>query len=174
MKINVLKIVSDHLKTLVNSKSKRPSLSDILIFFAAPTGVGLCAYTFKIPVDREVYNVTITFFGIFIGLLLNVQVAIFAIFQRQWSLPSDPKALENFNKRAGERRSLLAELNVNLSYLTLFCCIALIEFFCFFVFRNTTPVAVGFGVATLLHFLMTLMMTIKRSYILFAKEYEVG
>ncbi|WP_439471525.1 hypothetical protein [Brevundimonas sp.] len=172
-KINVIKIVTDHLATLSDHAKDRVSFADLAIFFAIPIGAGIAAFLFKIPLDRDVYNVTITFFGIFVGLLLNVQVAMFAIFQRQWSLPSDPKELQRFKSRSSERRGLLAELNTNLSYLTLFSCVALIEFFCFFTFRNTSEWAVAFSVATLFHFLSTLMMTIKRSYILFSKEYAV-
>jgi hypothetical protein len=172
MKIDVRQIVSDHVKTLVDHNTGRMPFSDFLVFLFIPVGAGILAYASKVPLDRDVYNVTITFFGIFIALLLNVQVAIFSIFQRRWSLPTDVKALARFNDRAEERKHLLSELNSNLSYLTLFCCVALVEFFCFFVFKNTTPIAVGFFSATLFHFLTTLLMTIKRSHILFSKEYS--
>lgn len=171
MKINVLEIVQEHLKTLCNTRKPFSCLTDLSIFFLFPIAAGTAAFFVRMPLDREVYNVTITFFGIFTGLLLNVQVAMFAIFQRQWHLPTDPKSLPGFNARYSERRSLLAELNTNLSYLTVFCCASLVAFFCFFTFNNMTPTAVGCSVAILLHFLATLMMTIKRSHILFSKEY---
>lgn len=171
MKINVLEIVGDHYKTLCNTRNRFSCLTDLTVFFIIPIGSGIAAFLARMPIDREVYNVTITFFGIFTGLLLNVQVAMFAIFQRQWHIPTDPKSLPVFNSRYSERRSLLEELNTNLSYLTVFCCTSLVAFFCFFTFNNKTPIAVGFSVAILLHFLTTLMMTIKRSHILFSKEY---
>ena len=173
MKIDVRQIIADHFRTLKNHRTGRVAGSDMVAFFVIPVAVGTATFIFRIPIDREVYNVTITFFGIFIALLLNVQVAIFSIFQRKWSLPQDKRLADKFMARSDERRALLGELNANISYLTLFCCVALVEFFCFFMFRNCTPAAVGFAAATCLHFFTTLLMVIKRTHVLFSKEYEL-
>ncbi|WP_426022326.1 hypothetical protein [Brevundimonas sp. PWP3-1b1] len=173
MKIDIRQIIGDHLSTLKDGRTKRLSVSDLLIFFFVPVIMGLAAFLVKMPLDRDVYNAAITFFGIFIALLLNVQVAIFGIFQRKWPPPSDKKLLPIHQDRTRERRELLGELNANLSYLTLVCCVALVETFCFFVFKNFTPLAVCIVVSTSMHFLMTLLMTVKRTHVLFHKEYTL-
>lgn len=173
MKIDVRQIVGDHFSTLKDVRTKRLSVSDLAIFYVIPTLAGLGAFLVKMPLDRDVYNAAITFFGIFIALLLNVQVAIFGIFQRKWLPPSDKKLMSIFAERNKERKELLGELNANISYLTLICCVALVEAFAFFVFKNLTPIAVGIVVTTSVHFLVTLLMTVKRTHVLFQKEYTL-
>lgn len=171
MKIDVRRIFYDHLATLYNAENGKVSLSDLLTFYAFPVVVGFVCFLSNVMLSREVYNLSITFFGIFIGLLLNIQVAIFAIFQRKWSEPNDRRLAQKRAKKAELRRRVMAEINANISYLVLFCCIALVFLFVCFV-RNwdgwLAPAVVVFMYA---HFLLTLVMIVKRSHALFHSEY---
>jgi len=172
MKIDFRQIVLDHFDTLRDAESKKISLFDIGLFFGVPMALAVITYFFAITFDRDVYNVSITFFGIFVALLLNVQVAIFGIFQRKVDQPADPKLLPGHKVRMTKRQDLLSELNANLSYLTLVCCVALIAFLSLYTFRNLRPEASALTVLFYAHFLLSLMMTVKRTHVLFQQEYR--
>lgn len=172
MKIDFHQIVVDHFATLRDDRKQKLSLVDVALFYVSPCLLAVGAYWLDFSLERDVYNVSITFFGIFVALLLNVQVAIFGIFQRRLDPPADVKLLPIFNERITRRRELLGELNANLSYLTFICCIALTVFLSLYAFDQTSRVAVSVTILIYSHFLLTLLMTVKRTHILFQKEYR--
>lgn len=172
MKIDVSYIIRDHFRTLRNAATGRPSAFDFLLFYGVPLIAATSAYCIDIDVNKpDIYNVSITFFGIFIALLLNLQVAIFAILQRRWQPPADDRMHDSQKEKFEDRQILLGELNANLSYLILVCCIALFAALLFFV-REWVA---GFGPAATIflycHFLFTLIMIVKRAHVLFQSEY---
>jgi hydrogenase-4 membrane subunit HyfE len=172
MKINILSIVGDHLATLYDSRNNRVSIFDICLFYILPFIAALIAFYCGLSLRPEAYNISITFFGIFIALILNIQVAMFSIFQKKWDLPSDARLAESLKKTLDARKQLLTELNSNLSYLILVCCFALVVSLVTFV----KSYGEGFVPSLLLfvyaHFILTLLMIIKRAHALFHKEYR--
>lgn len=172
MKINILPILIDHFNTLRNAKNGRYSIFDFILFYASPIAGSIASLFLCVKFDDSFYNLSITFFGIFIALLLNVQVAVFGIFQRKWTEPEDEILAEIQADKLDQRRVLLGELNANLSYMTLFSCAALIAFLGFFVFDVPTIVAASVTTALYVHFILTLMMSVKRAHTLFQMEYE--
>lgn len=172
MKIDFHQIVVDHFATLRDDRKQKLSLADVALFYVLPSVFAVAVYWLDFSLERDVYNVSITFFGIFVALLLNVQVAIFGIFQRKLDPPADVKLLPMFNERIAKRRELLGELNANLSYLTFICCVALIVFLSLYAFDHTSSIAVAATILIYSHFLLTLLMTVKRTHILFQKEYR--
>ena len=173
MKIDVRYIFRDHLRTLRNAETRRASVFDILLFYFLPTALAVLVYYKGVDLKKvDAYNVSITFFGIFIALLLNIQVAIFSILQRKWSPPIDDGIRPYQDEKFKNRQTLLAELNANLSYLILVCCIALFSALTFFV--REWSAGLGPAVMTFLyvHFLFTLVMIVKRSHALFQSEYS--
>ena len=172
MKIDVTPIIKDHLNTLRDHRTGKRSLFDFTLFFVAPlASIGVPIY-FKMNFDTNFYNLSITFFGIFIALLLNVQVAIFGIFQRKWEKPEDEHLASIQAEKLKERRALLGELNANLSYLVLFSCISLVSFLAFYVLKidEKIPSCATFAIYT--HFVLTLFMSVKRAHVLFQMEYD--
>jgi hypothetical protein len=172
MKINVSGIVRDHFGTLRDARSGSVSLGDIITFFVVPLAFGITAYVLRVCVVKDVYNVSITFFGIFIALLLNIQVAIFGILQRKWEPPSDKKMLEVQRAKREERRVLMSELNANVSYLVLFCCAVLVWFVMLFMSQRTGTIWSAVSIVMYVHFVLTLIMVVKRSHALFQREYH--
>lgn len=173
MKIDIRYIIRDHLRTLRNAETKRVSVFDILLFYVLPIVLAGSAWWYSIDLKKvDAYNVSITFFGIFIALLLNLQVAIFAILQRKWEPSADDRMQLYHDEKFENRQVLLGELNANLSYLILVCCTALFAALIFFV-REWNA---GFGPAAMIllyaHFLFTLVMIVKRSHALFQSEYS--
>ena len=172
MKIDIRYIVRDHIRTLRDDGRGTTSKFDILLFYIFPIAVSAWAYVCKVSFAKsDVYNVSITFFGIFIALLLNLQVAIFAILQRRWEPSADERMQSHQDNRREIRQSLMSELNANLSYLILVCCVALFAALIFYVEEDLH----GFGPAATIflytHFLFTLVMIVKRAHALFQSEY---
>lgn len=172
MKIDVSYIIRDHLRTLRNAEKHRISAFDILLFYILPIAIAVCAYYFKLTFKKaDVYNVSITFFGIFIALLLNLQVAIFAILQRRWE-PSEDERMQPYQKtKFDNRRILLSEVNANLSYLVLFCCFALFAELVFYIREWLLGLGPSITVFIYTHFIFTMIMIVKRSHVLFQSEY---
>lgn len=172
MKINVASIVRDHFETLYDSRSNRASFTDIAIFYVVPFIAAVSAFYYTIKLDANAYNISVTFFGIFIALILNIQVAMFAIFQRKWEMPSDKRVAASMANTLANRKTLLTELNANLSYLILVCCMALVLALLSFIKSFDNAAIPAMMVFLYAHFLLTLLMVVKRAHALFHKEYR--
>lgn len=172
MKINVTSILRDHMRTLHRVGSNQIDVVDIVVFYCVPVAIMTIAYTLEFSLTQDGYDTSVTFFGILLALLLNVQVAIFAIFQRKWDKPSDPRLADLQQKTIETRRMLLAELNANISYLTLVCCVSSSLVLIFYVWNLISGFAPALTAFLYSHFLLTLIMVIKRSHALFQREYE--
>lgn len=172
MKINVFSIVKDHFDTLYDSRSNRASMLDIILFYIFPLIAAIISYYASVSLKSEAYNISITFFGIFIALILNIQVAMFSIFQRKWEMPSDKRVAASMADTLADRKKLLIELNANLSYLILVCCVALVLSLLSFIKSFDNCVVPAVMVFLYAHFLLTLLMVVKRAHALFHKEYR--
>lgn len=171
MKIDLRPIVHDHIATLRDDKTQGKSYPDLVLFYGLPVAFGIVSYYQEISLDREAFNASITFFGIFIALLLNVQVAIFSIYQRKWQSSSDNRVDEVRNEQVEKRRQLLGELNANVSYLILICFVSLVISLTAYALKADGNLVSAFILVAYAHFLLTMMMIVKRSHILFQKEY---
>jgi hypothetical protein len=172
MKIDVSSIVLDHLRTLRKANKNKISLGDIGLFYFFPVAAGTLAISLGFGARADAYNASITFFGIFIALLLNIQVGMFAIFQRKWEISTDPRIALIQQETIRDRRTLLTELNANISYLILVCCVSLVGSFLFYLNKWETDFAPSLILVLYLHFLLTLLMIVKRAHALFHKEYR--
>jgi len=171
MKINVFIIVKDHLRTLVTYPSNRTSKIDLLLFYVLPLTASFFLYMCGFTVKVEFYNVSITFFGIFIALLLNIQVAIFSIFLRKWDSPSQGPSNAAIS-RIAQRKALLSEINCNVSYLILVSCTALACFLVAYTICMTDGLMPCISALIYIHFLLTLLMVVKRTHAVFLQEYK--
>lgn len=172
MKIDVGRIVTDHLATLQRHNSRSTSYGDIALFYGVPILAALCVLYFQAKISREFHNVSITFFGIFSALLLNIQVAVFGIFSKKFDLPDDPRDRQIALERNENRNILLKEVNANISYAVLVACIALFLFVLLYVSDICGPVASSLSAMIYGHFLLTLLMIVKRSHFLFHGAYS--
>lgn len=173
MKINVYSIIIAHIQTLCNFHTKKTSVCDIMVFYVFPLICGFLSLYFNISFDINSYGLSITFFGIFIALLLNIQVAIFSIFQRKWENPSDDQLKKLQLKKISERKQLLSELNSNISYLIVFSIFSLILSMIFYLFKIKFAFAASISIFNYVHFGLTILMIVKRSHALFQKEYDI-
>ncbi len=171
MKINIFPIIRDHLKSLRNEKTDKPSYLDYFIFFGVPIILGFFVYYNDLHLDRESYNASITFFGVFIALLLNIQIAIFSIYQRKWKRKQEDIDAQIQDEDLEIRRRLLEQLNSNISYLVLICCITLVIVLSSYVQSDNSILTATITFGLYAHFILTMLMIVKRAHALFQREY---
>ena len=172
MKISFWQIIVDHLSTLRNDISGRLSPLDLIIFYALPVLVGVAAFLTPLKVSKDFYNISVTFFGVFVALLLNFQVAAFGIYNRKWTSDKDEKLALNREKDAELKKRLLNEINSNISYLILISVGSILLFVFLYTSEKTGPFAAAVSWTIYIHFVLNLLMVVKRSHILFRKEYD--
>jgi hypothetical protein len=173
MKANVLHIVSGHLDTLKNPGEKRYHRPDVLLFFGLPALLVIGGVILAKPLKPDVYGVSISVFSIFSALLLNVQIALFSVYQRGWQKSGDDITDSVLIQKNADRRDLLGELNTNISYLILISCVGVTLFLIFYIFDVGEKIELSISIFLYAHFLLTLLMVIKRAHAIFQKEYQI-
>lgn len=172
IKINPSDIVAGHLKTLRDDRTGRVSWFDWMIFFGLPIAIGFAVWHFNQLVTNEVFNGSASVFGIFVGLLLNVQVAIFGIFLRKPEKTEDPAAQIVLQRQLARRGIVLRELNANIAYLILVCSSAIGLCVVFLGLAHNSAIYTGVVAFLYAHILLNMMMTVKRAFLLFDAEYQ--
>ena len=174
MKFSLRHIFVAHFSTLRHAGSDEISKVDVFWFYGVPVLFGICAAVTDVRAGRDFYNLSITFFGIFIALLLNIQVAIFSVFQRRWPDSADPMLSEIQRDKLLQRNTLLRELNITVSYLIAISCVylsAAIVLYTLDVSNKAADIVCAYAYA---HFILTLLMVVKRTFVLFQSEYNIG
>lgn len=97
---------------------------------------------------------------------------MFSIFQRKWTPLEDNLAEEARLESVQRRNVLLKEANANISYLIVICCFAATISIILLVQRAQCGWGPALCAVLTSHFLLTLMMIVKRLHALFAREYE--
>ena len=158
-KINVTVIIKDHLKTLVNARTNRPDFRDLLFFLIIPTVTSLTLVYNGIFFDGDFINSIIGGLSIYVGLSLNFIVLLFDLSAKEIFKDSEAKSVI---------KETVANISVSIFYSILIILFSLSSkvsyllhignFLCYFI---------------LIEFLFTLMMILKRVYILLMKQLDV-
>lgn len=116
-KINVSKIVSDHLKTLRDRDSgKKYSNEDLAYFFGLPFLFSVILLGFKVRLNDTGVAILLSAFSILTGLLLNLLVLIFNLIDGHGNRDAE-KATDNATVLdASLRLDLVEETFSNISY----------------------------------------------------------
>lgn len=187
MKINILEIITAHLNTLHeykpndavknhkdakcdNSRNKL-ARDDLSIFFFLPILAAILLAIFGPALTEEAYTISVSIFAIFSALLLNVQIALFSIYHRSWSQVEDNNLQKIKNDKQELRRSLIRQLNTNISYSIIISCTSVMVFFFLYIFKYSSFLSSSICYFLFLHFFLTLIMIIKRAHALFDTEY---
>lgn len=155
-RINLMKIFYDHLQTLKYADDKKYSFPDIILFYAIPLILSIIGYFKSILLTCSQVNLLITVFSIFTGLLLNLLLLIYDIVSKN----------NNTTKT-----KFLHEIYSNISYTIL---LSIIIIFCLLLitFVSETALLSSIGLFLIIHFLLTILMILKRVHILLSKETE--
>jgi hypothetical protein len=173
-KINILDIVFSHTKTLHGAENEKILVLDLTLFYAIPVLFGLLFFIFVPKLDENYISSVISLYAIFSALLINAQIGLYSIF-RSWETHNDTVPTKNDKiriSRMSSRKRLVKDLNVNLSYLIVISTIALCICFLFIIFDFNRKIEDVVLITLAAHFVMTLLMAIKRVHVMFDGEYR--
>ncbi|MFT3829728.1 MAG: hypothetical protein QM691_08490 [Opitutaceae bacterium] len=171
-KLNICRIIGDHLATLHEYKRPKISKGDIFVFFIVPAVIAaLITLVLGKTLTRESINFLATVFSIFTGLLLNLLVLIY-----DGARKIEEKAEKNSSDSA--RLQTFEETFANISYSILISVITLIALFCarlVIAFNGNAFCDIALHTISLAtfcltgNFLLTLLMILKRVHALLSR-----
>jgi hypothetical protein len=183
-RINISKIIKDHFLTLKSNKTGKVLFSDIFIFFGAPFLASFFLVRFSVLLDKDIVNLLITIFSIFVGLLFNLLLLIFDIseklsFNKNQNVKTQYYSKVNNleSKREKFLKSILHETYVNISFCILLSILDICILLLFFISKENhifVSVISLFSYFPLFVFILTLIMILKRVYILLSEQMEDG
>lgn len=170
IKINPYIIVIQHLLTL--KSHGKISLMDYFVFFVIPVIPAYLAVDGAVSFDLQLYSALISIYAVFSALLLSVQVALFSLFSRRNNTPKDPKLQQLNEVDFSDKRSVIKELNINISYLTIICILILTLCGAGMIFGLSKGYFTVFVIYLCSHSIATMFMVVKRTFIMFHREYD--
>lgn len=174
-KANVGTIVTSHINTMridVGNGESRYSRSDFTIFYLFPVFLAIALVGLDVPLSTDAFSVSISVFSIFAALLFSAQVAMYGIFRAQRQSPRNQTEANIQQESIKNETDLLREVNTNISYLILISCVCVSIFFICHTFKLTNGPARFLLYSLFAHFILTLLMLIKRSHLLFDNSYK--
>ena len=169
-KINVIRIVSNHLETLRLYRSQNLSKKDLALFYLVPMVVSATAIYAGYSLNDEVAGILLAAFAVLTGFLLNLLVFLYDMIQKS---PSEKSEDPEINRINDLRKIILKETYFNISYcilvgliLTVFLVVGLISL-------RWVNCAASFIVFSLVgNFLLTLLMVLKRFNVLIQEKLD--
>lgn len=156
-KINIAVIVRNHLSTLVNDNSKKADFSDWFSFLIIPVVGAIALVCLGVRPTERVNTIIISTLSILIGLFFNVVVILFDIIKRD-----NNQEIKN---------ELLKQLLTNILYSILLSLIIIgITILSFFENKYWKLICYFLTFFLLIHFALTVLMILKRIYVLFTNE----
>ncbi len=156
-KVRVGSIILNHFKTLANHNTKKFEWDDIFTFFVTPAIASALLVCLDIELSDNATNIIITTLSILVGLLFNVIVIIFDIIKRDAT-----KELKN---------EVLNQLLTNISYAILLSIfIIAITLFTYIEIKIVEQIASAIVYFLIGNFFLTVLMILKRMYLLFTNE----
>jgi hypothetical protein len=167
-KINIVKILKDHFKTLKNTNTNKISLSDYFMFFILPLIFALIYYYFDITMSDDLIKSLLTIFSVFVGLLFNLLILIYDIVNK-----NNHKNKNEPHTNMPIRKKFLQEIFSNISF-TIFMSIVIVILL-LVTFTNNCFIKSAsslLSVYLMFLFILTLLMILKRIHVLLSKEFS--
>lgn len=161
-KVNISDIIRDHLRTLRNESANRVSAIDYVTFFGLPVFFAILSWAYGFKISGESIPTLITALSIFAGLLINVLVLIYTVSQNVETLTS-----KRGKEDVENEKKFLREIFANISYSVLICLVSVVLLLILIWLPSNLSVTFSATIVALtLHFVLTLMMAVKRIHIL--------
>lgn len=158
-KINISQILKSHFATLQNDNTKKVEFDDYLTFLIVPVIIASGLLYFDVQLDASALNIVITTLSILVGLLFNVIVLIFDIIKRDAT-----HKLKNM---------ILKQLLANISFTILLSILTILfTLATYFSIEIIKEIATWIVYFLLTIFLFTVLMVLKRMYLLFNNEID--
>lgn len=171
MKTNFSIILQDHFRSLSTANGKI-SFIDYVMFFIFPSALGALVAYLDVKIHESATGSLLAIASIFAALLLNVQVALFGIFQMKPKLSEDVKLSSIEKERISDRKRVLIEVNANIAYTILVCIFLCCMIFLFNLIDFDGRLTSCILIALSSHIILNIFMIVKRSYVLFSNEYK--
>lgn len=165
-KINFLQIIRDHLLTLRQYQGdEKLSRGDIFLFFALPGFLAIGFYWgLGLSLDSDLVSILITSLSIFAALLFNLLILVYDIITRRKNSPQQP------SKRVMQ---FLREIYANVSYSILVSVLAVVVLLGG-LFKSLPDWVISciniLSYYLVTHFVLTLLMILKRVHVLLAVD----
>jgi len=166
-KINVLKIIRDHLFTLTGSRREKGWgniwVWDIELFYGIPLIVGIVLVCFGVRLSDILINVGLMALTVFVPLLINVIFLIYSVLDKLRSRKSNsPESEQKINAVI----ATLQDLFYNISYAVLMSFVAIcVLAVCMFKFPFVWLLH-GVVYVLMIHLVLTGLMILKRIHVL--------
>ena len=164
-KINIVNIIGDHTATLKHEHSGKVSVPDFFLFYGLSILLGGVLVYLEIVPNKDIVGVLVTSFSVFAALLFNLLLLVYDIVRKA----NDTEKLPQLKAR------FLKELYSNIAYAILVSLIVIILLVTFYMAdgHKKTQASLGFFLYSLsAHFVLTLLLILKRVHTLLSKEFD--
>ena len=119
MKINVIQVVADYIRTLRGDHWNFFSFLDIMIIFLVPLLAAIATHWFQDSLNKDFFISLFTLFGVFVAVFIAMQGVLVSL--HSTSAPSERSNLTDCSskQRLLDRNRLIKEVSYALSYLKL-------------------------------------------------------
>lgn len=167
-KVDLRPVLKEHFATLRDFSTGRVSVSDFIAFYGLPVLLGAGLAVAGVRLQAPVVHGLLTAYSIFVGLLLNLLVMVHAFLGTTHGNPQ--------NTGLQVRKRVLRELTANMSYAILVAialvAVGLIALARAGVDASIPPVECFLLAAGSVNFLLTLLMVLRRMYLLLQNEFD--
>jgi hypothetical protein len=167
-KINIFKIIHDHIKTLRIHSTEGVSSSDFILFLFIPAAIGLGLTLSGVYLTDALINVLLACYSILTGLLINILVLIVTLMKSERVSEGDEPAVIS-NKKL--KNQLLQETFSNVAFCVIMgialSVLAIVAMKDIWYIRTPASFLVFSGSV---NFVLTLLMILKRIYALLEHE----
>jgi hypothetical protein len=164
-KIDISKIVKDHMATLRDDATGKPMLSDFVLFFGLPAIPAVVLPRFFL-LDTSAIAVLVTSLSVFAALLFNLLLLIYDVLTKAEARPKKEKR----RSRGEFIRQLFS--NVSFSILVAISCVVFLLLGQFLENAHLIRAVLnGVTFYLILVFLLTLIMVLKRIHALLSNEF---
>lgn len=173
MKINASDLVIDYVATIKGDRWNFGSIADALVLFVGPVIASIATYWIRSDIDQSIYLSFFTLFGVFIAVFMAIQGVLVPLYHTSRRSSKDVKVDDRLKKEYIDRIRLIREVSSTLSYLKLFSLLSMIIFM--------IPISTGsdlflfkwISIGLTSHFLLNILVVLKRINALFKYEFEI-
>jgi len=163
-KINIGRIIRDHLDTLRDDATGQRMISDYILFFGLPlVSSGLLLFGLSLPIDQGAVGILVTSLSVFAALLFNLLLLIYDIVRKAEG------------QNASLKEKFLGQIYANISFAILVSILSIIVLLAAYFdlegrFFLSAASFTAYYLVSL--FILTLFMILKRVHILLSREFE--
>lgn len=169
-KINILRIIVDHLRTLRDDQRDKFYKGDLILFFVLPLVLAFLIVKYSSTALSDFSTELAASLSIFAALLFNLLLLIYTFFDRRSDKPSP---VDTERKKLRKKIKLLQEIYANISFSIFVSLLAILAII--FAINTSGVYEMGFSFvvfAISLNFILTLIMVLKRVHVLLSDEFQ--